>query len=165
MAFLDRFSYKNPKLLRAGDEERDAHGGAGALLKRVCMWGSMYFACFRLLSPLLASRTKRWLTPHHSSSPPKQKQQKQATAAAASKLPVVNSAEFLSLRSQELGPDQLFFHRFFREKAERDRRLGRGKGATQRREEEDDGGSSDAEVRGQFECGSGFGVVGGEEWS
>jgi hypothetical protein len=68
-------------------------------------------------------------------------QQKQALAEAAAKAPVVNSAEFLSLKPQELGPDQLFFHRFFREKAERDRRLGRDKGDARQGDGDGDGDS------------------------
>ncbi len=67
--------------------------------------------------------------------------QKQALAEAAARAPVVNSAQFLALTAKELGPDQLFFHRFFREKAERERRLGRDKPAARRGEE--DGGSEE----------------------
>lgn len=69
--------------------------------------------------------------------------QKQALAEAAARAPVVNSAQFLALTAKELGPDQLFFHRFFREKAERERRLGRDKPAARRGEE--DGGSEEEE--------------------
>lgn len=152
MAFLDRFSYKNPKQQRraAGAEgeegEREAgevaaHNlGAGALAKRV-----------RVVVRALCGRAggTRWSRRLTTTTETQCNPQKQAlAAAAAAAAPVVNSAEFLALAPQDLGPDQLFFHRFFREKAERDRRLGRGsKGRGDEEEEEDgsDGSGSEEE--------------------
>ena len=119
MAFLDRFAYKNPKM---GTRKTAPGEGEGPTEEEEEVRRS------RLGAGAGAAR--------HA-----------AVAAAAEgglegRRPV-NTAEFLSLDAHELKPDQLFFHKFFKAKAERDRKAhaaGIGKNAGS-----DDDAGSDSE--------------------
>ena len=137
MAFLDRFAFKNPKL-----RGRTAAAMEGEALTeaeredRLSRFGA-------------GTRHAAGVRGGRESGPP-----------------AVNSAEFLSLEPHELSPDQLFFHKFFREKAARDKQArAAGKGRELGSDEDAGSGSEEEEDEEEDEDSEGKDGRGGSDGS
>jgi hypothetical protein len=108
MAFLDRFSYKNPKQARPDGEGfanamsrvSDSPGNGPADASSIATVGGL-----TVLTRRLVGRQR----------------------ALGGRLPdgPVNAPEFMERDVGDLGKDRLFFHKFFKEKAERDKKMKR----------------------------------------